>query len=144
MNVKSEKQQRMFFERKIEQESDQNGRCKKETKNREWKKRSKEKGRNTIKNSDTHNFFKKWYIFQKSKDVKKKGNPGIEHNRDVKHNSNLKKKTCHKKTKFGERKSTKESEKNKETFQNEGFFGSRRLKKSTKLEMRKGQKSQEK
>ena len=35
MTEKSEKQQKMFFERKNDQESYQNGRCKKKTKNRE-------------------------------------------------------------------------------------------------------------
>ena len=39
----------MFFERKNDQESDQNGGCKKETKKSRMKKRRQEKGRNRIK-----------------------------------------------------------------------------------------------
>ena len=68
---KSEKTKKMFFERKNEQESDQNGRCKKETKKSRMKKRRQEKGRNMIKGRHPQHFQKMRY-FSKIKRCEKK------------------------------------------------------------------------
>ena len=136
----------MFFGRKNEQESDQNGRCKKETKKSRLKKGRKEKERNRIKKNTPTTFSKKCDIFQKSKDVKKGGDAGIELKRDVKHN--LKVKRLFIKYKIWRKEIHKRIEKTRRHFKNEGFFfffwWFKKVGKSTKLEMRTVTQDQEK
>ena len=103
------------------------------------KKRRKEKGRNRIKKRKAPTTFsKKMKYFQKSKDVKKRGDTRIEHKKDVKHNSKLEKHF----TKYHSwrKEINKGFVKNMETFQNEGFFDvSRRLAKAQNWRCERGQ-----
>ena len=70
---KSEKQHKMlFWSEKLNKESDQNGRCKKETKKSRMKNRIKEKGRNRKKERHPQHFQENEIFFKKQKDLKKK------------------------------------------------------------------------
>ena len=97
--------------------------AKKRQKNREWKKEDRKKEENMIKGKTPAAFARKWDIFQKSKDVKKKKRYRNWTQKRCEAQFKIeKKKTFHKNTKIWSKEINKGIErKNKETFQNEGF-----------------------